>query len=62
MTVIEDGDSNSRLAVCAGCGRPQVLRRGNDDEPILMGTTECGRCGNERFNTIEAGTGAVDRS
>jgi DNA-directed RNA polymerase subunit RPC12/RpoP len=53
MVAIEDGDASSRVAVCADCGRPQVLRRGTDDEPTLRGTTECGRCGSERFSTVE---------
>jgi ribosomal protein S27AE len=52
MVAIEDGDTSSRIAVCADCGRPQVLRRGNDDEPTLRGMQECGRCGNEQFSTV----------
>ncbi|PSP73648.1 hypothetical protein BRC86_08510 [Halobacteriales archaeon QS_3_64_16] len=62
MVAIEDDGSNSRVALCAECGRPQVLRRGNDDEPILMGTTECGRCGSERFSTVAATTEVAERS
>jgi len=52
MVAIEDGDTSSRIAVCADCGRPQVLRRGNDDEPTLREMQECGRCGNEQFSTV----------
>jgi ribosomal protein S27AE len=52
MVAIEDGDIISRAALCTNCGRPQVLRRGKDNEPTLRGVQECGKCGNEQFSVV----------
>ena len=57
MAVIEEDDSNSRLAVCASCGRPQAIRRTNDNEPFLAGVTECVGCSSKEYRIVGDSTG-----
>jgi cytochrome c553 len=53
MPTIEDSDSDSRLALCTNCGKPQVIKRGNDDKPTLAGIQECGRCEGDEYRIVE---------